>query len=60
MSRYLSFALFFVIATTFMGTAVVAVLTMQQFSGWQPLVAAAGGGLLLSLPATYILARKLS
>ena len=60
MSRYLLFALFFIVSTTFMGTAMVAVLTMQQFSGWQPLVSAAAAGLLASLPVTWILAKKLS
>ena len=60
MSRYLLFALFFIVSTTLMGTAMVAVLTMQQFSGWQPLVGAAAAGLLASLPVTWILAKKLS
>lgn len=60
MNKYLPFALFFVIATSLMGSAIVAVLTLQQFSGAKPILMAAALGLVASLPVTWLISKKLS
>lgn len=52
--------LFAVIATTLMGTAVVAVLTMQFNAGAQPIIAAAAAGFVLAIPISWIVARQLT
>ena len=55
----LALMLFAVIATTLMGTGVVAVLTMQFNSGPMPLVAAAAAGFVLAIPISWLVAKQL-
>lgn len=50
--------LFAVIATTLMGIGVTAVLAMA-LPGWKPLVLAAAAGLALSLPVSWLVARRI-
>jgi hypothetical protein len=50
--------LFPVIATTLMGIAVVAVLAMNMQSTWQPILWAALGALIVSLPVSWVVAQQ--
>lgn len=54
----LSSMLFAVIATTLMGTAVVAVLTMRMDTA-KPVMLAAAAGFLVSIPVSWLIAKKL-
>ena len=50
--------LFLMIATTLMGSAIVAALTMGRDTA-QPIMLAALGGFLVAMPATWLIARRL-
>jgi len=50
--------LFPVIATTLMGIAVIAVLSMNMWSNWQPIVIAAAIGLLMSVPISWFVGKQ--
>lgn len=54
----LSAILFAMIATTFMGIGVVAVLTMG-LDTWKPIVLAAAVGFVLSIPASWLVSRQI-
>ena len=58
MTGRLMFALFFVIATTMMGSAIVAVLTMQLDTGKPIMLAAAG--FVAALPVTWLVSRQIT
>lgn len=51
--------LFPIIATTLMGIAVIAVLTFDLKAGMQPIVLAALGAFVLSIPASWLVARQI-
>ncbi|ABG30742.1 CTP synthetase [Roseobacter denitrificans] len=51
--------LYSIVATTFAGTAVIAVLT-TGLTGTMPIVVAAVAGAVLAAPASYILAGKIT
>jgi hypothetical protein len=51
--------LFPVIATTLMGIAVIAVLTMDMQSGSQPILWAAIGAFVASIPISWFVARQI-
>lgn len=51
--------LFPVIATTLMGVAVIAVLTMDMQSTSQPILWAAVGALVLSVPISWFIAKQI-
>ncbi|MBK8769170.1 MAG: CTP synthetase [Rhizobiales bacterium] len=55
----LSLMLFAIIATTLMGTGVVAVLTMQFNSTALPIIAAAAAGFVLAIPVSWLVAKQL-
>ena len=59
MTCRLMFALFFVIATTMMGSAIVAVLTMQLDTG-KPIMLAAAAGFVAALPVTWLVSRQIT
>lgn len=59
MTGRLMFALFFVIATTMMGSAIVAVLTMQFDTG-KPIMIAAAAGFVVALPVTWLVSRQIT
>ena len=59
MTGRLMFALFFVIATTMMGSAIVAVLTMQLDTGKRIMLAAAAG-FVAALPVTWLVSRQIT
>jgi hypothetical protein len=52
--------LFPVIATTLMGVGVVAVLTMNMQSNWQPILWVALGAFILSVPVSWFVARMIT
>ncbi len=45
--------LFPVIATSLMGIAVIAVLGMDMWAGWQEIALAAAGGFIVSIPISW-------
>lgn len=47
------------IATTFMGIGIVAVLAIDQNMTWKPIVFAAAAGFVLSIPVTWLVARQI-
>lgn len=47
-----------VIATTLMGIAVVAVLTMDMQAGWKEIVLAAVAGLAVSVPISWFVGKQ--
>jgi len=51
--------LFPVIATTLMGAAVIAVLTIDMQSGFQPILWAALGAFFASIPVSWLIARQI-
>lgn len=55
----IALVLFPVIATTLMGIAVIAVLTMDIQAGMQPIALAALAAFVLSVPASWFIARQL-
>ena len=55
----LGMILFSIVATTFMGVAIIASLTIG-YDTLRPIVVAAGAGFVLALPATWVVARKLA
>lgn len=56
----LALALFPMIATTLMGIAVVAVLTMDIWATGKPIVWAALGGFVLSIPVSWWVGRQIT
>ncbi len=57
MSR-LALALYFPIATTLMGAGIAAVLSLDMVAPL-PILAAVGAGLLLGVPASWLVARQI-
>ncbi|MEE4207408.1 MAG: hypothetical protein V2I39_14025 [Erythrobacter sp.] len=55
----IALVLFPMIATTLMGIAVVAVLTMDTQAGMQPIALAALAAFALSVPASWFIARQI-
>lgn len=56
----LALVLFPMVATTLMGIAVVAVLTMNIWSTGQPILWAAAAGLLVSIPVSWWIGRQIT
>ena len=48
-----------IVATTLMGMAVIAVLSMDMQAGWQPIAIASAAGLALAIPISWFIARKI-
>jgi hypothetical protein len=56
----LAFALFPMVATTLMGIAVIAVLTMDIWATGQPILWAAVAGFVISIPVSWWIGRQLT
>ena len=48
-----------IVATTVMGMAVIAVLSMDMQAGWQPIAIASAAGLVLAIPISWLVARQI-
>ncbi|MEL1252062.1 hypothetical protein [Aurantiacibacter gilvus] len=46
-----------IIATTLMGMAIIAVLTMDMQAGWKEILLAAVAGLVVSLPISWVVGK---
>ncbi|MBK8375669.1 hypothetical protein [Sphingorhabdus sp.] len=58
MESRLMFALFFVVATTLMGSAIVAVLTVNMGTS-KPIMLAAAAGFVLAIPVTWFISHRI-
>ncbi len=50
--------LFPVVATTLMGSAVIAVVSMDMQAGWQPIAWAALAGFVVSIPVAWLVGKR--
>tara|TARA_R100001129_G_scaffold70737_1_gene48164 strand:+ start:687 stop:887 length:201 start_codon:yes stop_codon:yes gene_type:complete len=48
-----------IVATTLMGMAVIAVLSMDMRAGWQPIAIASAAGFVLAVPISWFIGRKI-
>ncbi len=48
-----------IVATSLMGMAVIAVLSMDMNAGWQPIAIAAAAGLTVSFPISWFVGRRI-
>tara|TARA_B100000678_G_C17738068_1_gene313513 strand:- start:152 stop:352 length:201 start_codon:yes stop_codon:yes gene_type:complete len=48
-----------IVATTLMGMAVIAVLSMDMRAGWQPIAIASAVGFALAIPISWFIGRKI-
>ena len=48
-----------IVATTLMGIAVIAVLSMDMQAGWQPIAVASAAGFVLAVPISWFVGRKI-
>ena len=48
-----------IVATTLMGMAVIAVLSMDMRVGWQPIAIASAAGFVLAIPIAWLIGRKI-
>ncbi|MCB2085153.1 MAG: hypothetical protein H6920_01325 [Sphingomonadaceae bacterium] len=48
-----------VVATTLMGIAVIAVLSMDMNATWKPIALAAAGGFVVSVPFSWFVGKKI-
>jgi predicted PurR-regulated permease PerM len=60
MMNRIAFVLFPMVATTLMGIAVVAVLTMDIWATGKPILWAALAGFILSIPVSWLIGRQIT
>jgi hypothetical protein len=48
-----------IVATTLMGIAVIAVLSMDMQAAWQPIAVASAAGFVLAVPISWFVGRKI-
>tara|TARA_B100000678_G_scaffold115783_1_gene97031 strand:+ start:531 stop:731 length:201 start_codon:yes stop_codon:yes gene_type:complete len=48
-----------IVATSLMGMAVIAVLSMDMRAGWQPIALAAAAGFVVAIPVSWLIGRKI-
>ena len=48
-----------IVATSLMGMAVIAVLSLDMQAGWQPIVLASAAGFIVAIPVSWFIGRKI-
>lgn len=48
-----------IVATSLMGMAVIAVLSMDMRAGWHPIALAAAAGFVVAIPVSWLIGRKI-
>tara|TARA_R100000049_G_scaffold5302_1_gene15183 strand:+ start:6552 stop:6752 length:201 start_codon:yes stop_codon:yes gene_type:complete len=48
-----------IVATSLMGMAVIAVLSLDMQAGWQPIALASAAGFIVAIPVSWFIGRKI-